>query len=298
MICEKPIAVHKADAEKMNLAHGKHPDLVFSEMFQMRTDKNFIEIKRKIESGELGGIYRVTWIITDWFRPQIYYNNGDWRASWKGEGGGVLLNQAAHQLDLFQWLFGMPTKVRAYCTFGKYHDIEVEDNVTAYCEFKEGFSGLFITSTGESPGTNRLEIMADRGRLVFENGKIIIDKTEESVSRFLKSTKISHGVTPVKSIEVKAEGKEGVHQNIIENFADAILNGAELIVDGENGIKSVELANSFIYSALKGEEVNLPLNSAEFKKVLDNLIANSTFEKPEEVKATDDISSSYNKTNK
>ncbi|RLD11756.1 MAG: gfo/Idh/MocA family oxidoreductase [Chlamydiae bacterium] len=296
VISEKPIAVHKADAEKMIAAHAKHPKLVFSAMFQVRTDSFFKKIKEIIDSGELGEIYRVNWLITNWFRTQTYYNSGTWRATWKGEGGGVLLNQAPHQLDLFQWMFGMPVKVRAYCSLGKYHDIEVEDDVTAYCEFKEGFSGMFITSTGEAPGTNRLEIMADRGRLVFEDGKIKFDKTTESVSKFLKTTEKAFGGPKTETIEIETDGKGGTHQNIIENFADAVLNGAELVARGEEGINSVELANSFLYSALKDETVELPLDSGEFANLLNELIANSTFEKSEEVKPVDDITSSYNKT--
>jgi len=296
VITEKPVAVHKADAEKMIEAHAKHPELIFSAMFQVRTDSRFKKIKDIIDSGELGNIYRVNWIITNWFRTQTYYNSGTWRATWEGEGGGVLLNQSPHQLDLFQWYFGMPEKIRAYCSLGKYHNIEVEDDVTAYCEFKEGFTGVFITSTGECPGTNRLEIMADRGRLVFENGKIIIDKTEESASEFLKTTPKSFDTPVINTAEVKTDEKEGTHQNIIENFADAVLNGAELIARGEEGIHSVELANSFLYSSLKDETVNLPLDSAKFAETLNELIKNSTFEKVEEIKPTDDITSSYNKS--
>jgi len=296
VISEKPIAVHKADAEKMIAAHAKHPELIFSAMFQVRTDSCFKKIKEIVDSGELGKIYRVNWLITNWFRTQTYYNSGTWRATWKGEGGGVLLNQAPHQLDLFQWMFGMPVKVRAYCSLGKYHNIEVEDDVTAYCEFKEGFSGMFITSTGEAPGTNRLEIMADRGRLVFEDGKIKFDRTKESVSEFLKTTEKAFGAPERELIEITTDGGGGNHINIIENFADAVLNGAELIARGEEGIKSVELANSFLYSSLKDETVELPLDSAKFADTLNNLIKNSTFEKAAEIKPTDDITSSYNKT--
>jgi len=296
VISEKPIAVHKADAEKMIEAHAKHPELVFSAMFQVRTDSNFKKIKEIIDSGELGKIYRVNWLITNWFRTQTYYNSGTWRATWEGEGGGVLLNQAPHQLDLFQWMFGMPIKVRAYCSLGKYHNIEVEDDVTAYCEFEEGFSGMFITSTGECPGTSRLEIMADRGRLVFENGKIIFDKAAESVSDFLKTTTQSFGTPEIETTGIETDGKGGTHQNIIENFADTVLNGAELIAQGEEGISSVELANSFLYSALKDETVILPLDSSKFADTLNELIKNSTFKKAEEIKPTDDIESSYNKT--
>ncbi len=272
VLCEKPVAVHKADAEKMIEAHEKHPELKFAVMLQVRTDGYYKKIKHLIDSGELGKIYRVNWIITNWFRTQTYYNSGTWRSTWKGEGGGVLLNQAPHQLDLFQWIFGMPTKIRAYCSLGKYHDIEVEDEVTAYCEFKEGFSGLFITSTGEAPGTNRLEIMTDRGRLVSENGKIIFDQTEESVSEFLKTTKSAFDAPAIKTIEIPTDGKVGIHQNIIENFADAILNGTELIASGEDGMNSVELANSFLYSSLEDVTVELPLNSAKFAQTLNKLM--------------------------
>jgi len=296
VISEKPIAVHKADAEKMIAAHAKHPELVFAAMFQVRTNTIFKKIKSMIDNGELGEIYRVNWIITNWFRTQTYYNSGTWRATWKDEGGGVLLNQAPHQLDVFQWMFGMPVKVRAYCKLGKYHDIEVEDIVTAYCEFKEGFSGIFITSTGEAPGTNRLEITSDRGQLVLEKGKIIFDKAEVSINEFLKTTKASFKGPPMETLDVTVEEKGGNHSDIIENFADAILNGAPLIAQGEEGIKSVELANSFLYSSLKDETVELPLDSAKYASLLNELIQNSTFEKPEEVKPVDDISASYNKT--
>ena len=274
VICEKPVAVHKADAEKMIEAHEKYPELKFTVMFQVRTDNYYKKIKSIVDSGELGDISRVKWIVAFCFRTQTYYNSSSWRATWEGEGGGVLLNQAPHQLDLFQWLFGMPTKVRAYCSLGKYHNIEVEDDVTAYCEFKEGFTGMFIASTGESPGTNRLEIMADRGRLVFENGKITLDQTEVSVSEFLKTAKTSFVSPSMKTFEIAAERIEGSHHNIIANFADSILNGTKLIVPGEEGINSVELANSFLYSSLKNKTVELPLDSKKFAMILNDLLTN------------------------
>jgi len=258
----------------MIAAHKKHPELKFAAMFQVRTDCYFREIKRIIDSGELGKIYRVNWILTYWFRTQAYYDKGSWRATWKGEGGGVLLNQAPHQLDLFQWLFGMPVKIRAYCSLGKYHDIEVDDDVTAYCEFKDGFSGVFITSTGEAPGTNRLEIMGDRGRLILENNKIMFDRAEESVSEFLKTTKASFDAPKVKTIEIHTDGKEGIHQNIIANFADSILNGAELIASGESGMNSLELANAFLYSSLKDVTIELPLDSSKYEELLEELKEN------------------------
>ena len=163
VIVEKPITVHKKMAQELLDESAKHPELVRALMLNQRTIPEHIKIKQLIDSGELGRITRVNWIITDWFRTQSYYDSGDWRASWRGEGGGVLLNQCPHQLDLMQWFFGMPEKVRATAKFGKYHDIEVEDEVNAYLEYADGKVGNFIASTGEMPGTNRLEITADRG---------------------------------------------------------------------------------------------------------------------------------------
>jgi len=293
VLCEKPIAVHKADAEKMIEAHKKCPELKFAAMFQMRTGGIYKKIKKMIDSGELGKIYRVNWILTNWFRSQIYYDSGGWRATWKGEGGGVLLNQSPHQLDLFQWFFGMPSKVKAFCSIGKYHNIEVEDDVTAFLEFEDEYSGIFITSTGEAPGTNRLEIAAENGRLGFENGKIIFDRTEIPVGEFSRNTESGFGIPPIGKFEITPEEGDGSHQKIIENFADSILNGAELIAKGEEGIKSVVLANSMLLSSLNNETVELPLDAEKFANTLQKLIDNSTFVKPEERKSNEDFSSSF-----
>ena len=171
VLVEKPISVHRADAERLIAAH-KNPRQVFGGMFNQRTDPYYQAIRRLVQGGELGTIRRVNWTITNWYRTHAYYGMGGWRATWKGEGGGVLLNQCPHNLDLFQWIFGMPSRITGFCSFGRYHDIEVEDDVTAYFEYPDGAHASFITSTGEAPGTNRLEIAAERGRLVYEDDKL------------------------------------------------------------------------------------------------------------------------------
>ena len=297
VLTEKPIAVHKQDAEKMIAAHAKYPKLKFAAMFQMRTEGINKKIKQLIAGGELGKLQRINWIITNWFRSQSYYDGGGWRATWSGEGGGVLLNQCPHQLDLFQWFFGMPSKIKAYCNLGKYHNIEVEDDVTAYCEYPEGHTSTFITSTGEGPGTNRLEISADRVRLVVENGKITFNRTEVSVKEWTATTDKRLEGPPTWQIEIpyKNEGIVG-HQGIIDNFTRAILDGSALIAPAEEGINSVELANCMLSSSLEDKAVVLPLNAAKFAKTLKGLIANSTFVKPK-VKAAkkDDFAASFNK---
>ena len=297
VLTEKPVAVHKADVEKMIAAYEKHPELKFAAMFQMRTMGIWKKLKSLIVNGELGKIKRINWIITNWYRTQAYYDGGGWRATWKGEGGGVLLNQCPHQLDLFQWLFGMPSKIRATCALGKYHNIEVEDDVTAFCEYPEGHTGVFITSTGEYPGTNRLEIACDRGRVVVENNTIKFDRTEMLVQEHIDTCENSFEAPAKWDVEVPPEkdGDDSYHRLIIANFADAILTGADLIAPAQEGMNSIELSNSMVYSSIKDQTVELPLDSAKFATLLEELIANSTFVKPEEKKSKGDFTKSFNK---
>ena len=280
IIVEKPIAVHKAEAERMIAEAKKYPELKKSAMFNQRTIPAHKKIKQMIDSGELGKITRVNWIITDWFRSQCYYDSGDWRASWRGEGGGVLLNQCPHQLDLMQWFFGMPCKVRATAKFGKYHDIEVEDEVNAYLEYPDGKTGNFIASTGEIPGTNRLEIMAERGRLVYEGGKLEFKRNEVETSVFCKTTDKRFGVPDIWTCEIPlAPGSPTPHKLIVENVANAILHGTPLLAPMEEGINALELGNAMLLSGWKEETVTVPINSAEYAARLEKLIATSRYQK-------------------
>ncbi len=280
IIVEKPIAVHKAEAERMIAEAKKYPDLKKSAMFNQRTIPAHRKIKQMIDSGELGVIRRVNWIITDWFRTQCYYDSGDWRASWRGEGGGVLLNQCPHQLDLMQWFFGLPVLVRAAAKFGKYHDIEVEDEVNAYLEYADGKVGNFIASTGELPGTNRLEITAERGRLVYENGKIEFRRNEMETSVFCKTAELAFGLPDVWECSIPAAGFNLYqHRDIIENVANAVLHGTPLIAPMEEGIRALELGNAMLLSGLKNEPVTLPLDSAEYAARLAKLAETSRYQK-------------------
>ena len=280
VLSEKPIAVHKADAESMIAAGAKHPELKFAAMFNQRTIPAHRKIKQLIDSGELGEIIRINWIITDWFRTEIYYASGDWRATWEGEGGGVLLNQCPHQLDLLQWFFGMPTSIRANASFGKSHKIEVEDEVTAFLEYPNGATGVFIASTGEAPGTNRLEITAERGRLVYENGKIEFKRNEVEVSEFSATTDQRFGVPPVWNIDIEASNENPFqHRDVVEDFANAIINDTEVMAPAPEGINSLEIGNAMLLSALKNKTVEMPMDSAEFAVELKKLIDNSKFTK-------------------
>ena len=300
IVVEKPIAVHKQEAERLISEARKYPELVKALMFNQRTIPAHKKIKQLIETGELGTIRRINWIITDWFRSQFYYDSGDWRASWRGEGGGVLLNQCPHNLDLWQWLFGMPKTMRATVKFGKYHDIEVEDEVNAYMEYEDGKVGNFIASTGEMPGTNRLEITAERGRLVFENGKLEFIRNEIPTSEFCKTTKKLFGISDNWKCSVNP-GDAGFefakqHQTILENVTEAILDGKELISRMEEGINGLELGNSMLLSGLKNETVELPISSKEYAAELEKLIATSRYQKKAVVQASgEDFAKSFTK---
>lgn len=293
-LVEKPISVHKQDCEEL-IAAWQDENVVFGAMFNQRTDPAYCKVKELIEAGELGKVQRINWIITNWYRTEAYYASGGWRATWAGEGGGVLLNQCPHNLDLLQWLFGMPSKVTSACQFGRFHNIEVEDAVTAILEYPNGATGVFVTTTGEAPGTNRLEIACDRGKVVVENGKITFSRTEQSVPEHSKSASGGFDKLGVWNIDIPLpDGNGEQHVGIMKNFTRAILDGEPLIAPASEGIHSVELANAMLYSAFEGKSVELPLSGQAYASILKKKIANSTFVKPEvkEV-AVSDMSSSF-----
>lgn len=271
---EKPAGVYTRQVREMNEVAAKN-DKVFGVMFNQRTRGDHQKLKELVESGELGEIKRTIYIINNWFRAQSYYDSGGWRATWAGEGGGVLANQCPHNLDLWQWICGMPERVRAFCHFGKYHDIEVEDDVTAYVEYENGATGVFITSTGEAPGTNRLEISADNGKVVLENGQITFWRTRVPGSQFLKEWPNGFGSPEVWKCEVpfRAGGEE--HKGITRNWTQAILNGTPLLADGREGIRGVELANAMMLSTWTDDWVNIPVDEERFYEELQKRVSTS-----------------------
>jgi predicted dehydrogenase len=293
VLMEKPISVHKAEAEQLLAAHTDK-SRVFAAMFNQRTDPYYLKIREWIQSGQLGELRRVQWTITNWFRTEAYYASGSWRATWKGEGGGVLLSQSPHNLDLFQWLFGLPVRVRAHCGFGRYHDIEVEDDVSAYVEFKNGATGLFVTSTGEAPGTNRLEIAGERGRIVYESDRLVFTRNETEMTAFSRAAKEGFS-RPATTEEVfTAPDHGGQHAAILANFGEAILRGAPLIAPAAEGMNSVELANAMILSAWTEETITLPLDAQRYAAALQAKIAASTVVKAEPaVRSANDFSKSF-----
>jgi len=274
VLVEKPVAVHKADAERLLAAHTNNK-LVFAAMFNQRTDPFYRKIRELVRGGELGEVRRVNWIITNWFRSEAYYASSGWRATWAGEGGGVLLNQSPHNLDLFQWIFGMPVRVRAFCSLGRYHKIEVEDDVTAYFEFPNGATAIFITSTGEAPGTNRLEMTGENGRLVYENDTLTFLRNAIPTTEFNRRTPKMFDTPPREEIKIPLPSHGGQHAEVLQNFVDAILDGVPLIAPAADGIHSVELANAMLYSSLTKQTIEFPLDSAAYEQTLKALVANS-----------------------
>lgn len=273
-LCEKPAGVYTAQVEEMN-ACARECDVVFSMMYNQRPNPLYQKVKDLIDSGELGELRRSNWIITNWYRSQSYYNSGGWRATWKGEGGGVLLNQDPHQLDLWQWLVGMPVRMRAFCQFGKHRQIEVENEVTAYAEYANGATGVFITTTAEAPGTNRLEIAGDRGKVVVEEGRLRFWRLRESETEFNARWQNGFGEPECWEVTIPTAAECSEHDVITRNFTAAILHGEPLIAPGLEGIRGLTLSNAMHLSTWIDDWVAFPFDEQRYFQLLQERIASS-----------------------
>ena len=292
VMCEKPAGVYTKQVKQMN-AVAEKCDVVFGMMFNQRTDCVYRKTRELVKSGAYGQIRRVSWIITTWYRPQADYDSGAWRATWSGEGGGVLLNQCPHNLDLLQWICGMPSKVYSKMAFGKWHDIEVEDDVTTVLEFPNGATGTFITTTGEWPGANRLEISMDKGKLLVENGKIFLYELEVTEQEFTASNKIPFNQPKYTVTEVETDGQNTQHCGVLNAFAGAILRGEELVASGTEGIHGLTRSNAMHLSAWTGKEVELPFDDELFYDLLMERV--KTSRSKENVQTViSDLSATYN----
>jgi len=260
VMVEKPAGVYTRQVREMNEMAKKHPEVVFAMMFNQRTNCVYRKMHELVNSGKYGRIRRTNWLITSWYRPQAYYDSGDWRATWSGEGGGVLLNQCPHQLDLWQWICGMPEKVQAHLHYGKWHDIEVEDDVTAYVEYPNGATGVFITSTGDAKGTNRFEIQMDGAKLVAENDKLWLTEFEMSEPEFSRTNTVPFASPKGTPVEVETDGQNPQHIGVLNAWAGRILRGTPLVAEGWEGINGLTLSNAMHLSAFTGQMVTLPLD--------------------------------------
>jgi len=269
VLCEKPAGVYTKQVREMNEAAEKSGK-VFAMMFNQRTNSYYKKMRELVTGGTFGSIIRTSWIVTNWFRTEHYFASGGWRGTWAGEGGGILLNQCHHQLDLFQWICGMPNRVRAFCHNGKWHNIEVEDDVTAYLEYPNGATGTFITSTGEAPGTNRFEISLERGKIVNDNNSLTLHRLDTNLRDFIKTSKNSFAspACTVEKLEIEDE-KVQQHAAVMRTFAGRILRNEPLTAEGCEGINALLLSNAMHLSSWLDKTVEIPFDEDEFLLQLD-----------------------------
>lgn len=280
VLCEKPAGVYTEQVREMNEEAKKHPDVVFAMMFNQRTNCVYRKMRELIQSGKYGRVRRANWLITNWYRSQYYYDSGDWRATWSGEGGGVLLNQCPHQLDLWQWILGMPKKVQSFMHYGLWHDIEVEDDVTTYMEYEDGHTGVFITSTGDPHGSNRFEVQMDGAQLIVENDRLYLAELEQLEQDWTRTNTAPFGAVPATEIEVETDGLNPQHQGVFQAFAGAVLRGEPLIAGGEEGINGLTLSNAMHLSAFLGRPVEIPFDEHLYREELMKRVAVSRRKTP------------------
>ncbi len=292
VMSEKPAGVYTKQVREMNEVADKS-EKKFGIMFNQRTNCLYRKAHEIVHSGKFGELKRVTWIITDWYRTQAYYNSGGWRATWSGEGGGVLLNQCPHQLDLWQWICGMPEKITAVCHEGKWHNIEVEDDVMIYAQYPNGATGTFITTTGDCPGTNRLEITLDRAKLICEDGKLIVNELKQSVSDYTKNAEEGFGSIEYDTYEAELDGRNDQHIEVMNKFAAAILRDEPMTASGQEGINGLSISNAAFLSSWLGKEVSLPIDEDLFYSLLQEKIKNSTFKKEVKEIVNENMDSTY-----
>ena len=292
VLLEKPVGVTTLEAAAIE-AEAERTGLAYAAMFNVRTYPIWKELRRIVSSGEMGELRRVSYIVTDWFRAQSYYDSAAWRATWKRDGGGVLFNQAPHSLDIFQWICGMPVRLRAFCGFGRWHDIEVEDDVTCYMEYANGATGTLITTTGEAPGTNRMELALDGGRLLAEDNQLTVTRLSRGCTDFIRNYPSGYGKPDAVTEVIRPEGTAEMHGGVIRAFAAHILHGTPLIADGREGMASLQLACGMLLSAWTGETVTLPIDGARYAALLEERAAKSPDKVAKPVVL--DLSKSYQK---
>ncbi len=292
VMVEKPAGVYTKQARQMNEEAAKRPDVVFGMMFNQRTNCIYRKLRELVQSGKYGNIRRTNWLITNWYRPQAYYNSGDWRATWSGEGGGVLLNQCPHQLDLWQWICGMPVKVTAQIHYGKWHDIEVDDDVTAYVEYENGATGVFITSTGDAYGSNRFEVQMDKAKFIVEDDTLTMWEFDQTEQEFSATNTEPFGTVNVTKIDVQTDGENHQHMGVFRAWSGAILHGTPMVAEGSEGINGLMLSNAMHLSAFTGKTVALPIDEDAFYDELMKRVATSK-RKTNVVEVVADTGNSY-----
>jgi predicted dehydrogenase len=271
VLTEKPLDVHLSGAERMlgEYERRSRRSQLFATALVLRADARYLELRRMLRAGELGRVQRIAWTVTNCLRSEAYFKSAEWRGSFQGEGGGLLVNQCSHQLDLWQWLFGMPHRVRAFLGFGRFHAIEVEDQVTAYVDYPAGATGVFVASTGEAPGTNRLEVAAELGRVVIEDESFEIWRNAIPTPERIRTAE-ARSPAPATNHERLVLPMGGVDaKGLLENLVRAVAGDESLLAPAGEGLPAIELANAMLLSGLEGRTVELPLERERHPRVLD-----------------------------
>lgn len=284
VLIEKPAGVYTKKVREMNEVAEAHPNLTLGIMYNQRTNPLYQKVRELIQAGEIGELRRTNWIITSSYRSQSYYDSGGWRATWRGEGGGVLLNQDPHQLDLWQWICGMPNRIYGFAYFGKRRDIEVEDEVTAYVEYPNGATGVFVTSVAETPGVNRFEIVGSKGRFVIEDEQLQFWRPITDEAEFNQTYTGGFGEPEVWKVDIPVVNDDNnQHQKITQNFINHILFGEKLLAPGIEGISGLTISNAIHLSAWQEKWVDLPLDEEAFYEELKQRIETSKHKEVESV---------------
>ena len=292
LMMEKPMGLSIAEGEEL-VARANHSDAVAALMLNQRADPLFLRMREIVVSGDLGDLIRINWTMTNWFRPEVYFQVSDWRATWRGEGGGVLVNQCIHNLDILQWICGMPSSLRAFCRFGRFHDVEVEDDVTAYLEYDNGATGIFVGSTGEAPGNNRFEIIGDSGSLVFDGKTLTVSRNEVSTAQFNRETREMFGMPGSSSEPLSIDRAVNQHAILLSNFVESIRNDESLIAPLDDGLSSLAIANGMLMSTWTDSKVDFPIDAVEYSRLLQQKIESSVLRTKAQVEVNIDMSSSY-----
>ena len=291
VLIEKPVAMSAGQATA--LIENVPAELQFAVMLNQRFHPVYSTLKHLMDDAVIGRINRFTWTMTAWYRPDIYYRVSEWRGTWPGEGGGLLINQCIHNIDVMQWLFGLPESLTAKIGFGRFHNIEVEDDVTAMMNYANGTTGLLIASSGEAPGVNRLEIAGDLGLIIFDGDTISVQKADQSISEHCETTTEMFGMPAFTAEQIQQGKPVNQHAAVLQNFVNAIENGEALLTPGKEGLRSLQLANAMLLSAWEGQRVSVPIDSQHFEEKLSKKIVGASLRKAEDIEVEIDMEKSY-----
>lgn len=291
VLLEKPIAMSVGQSQALI---DEIPESVqFAVMLNQRFHPAYAAIKQLLDEGRIGTIKRYTWTMTAWYRPDVYYKVSRWRGTWPGEGGGLLINQCIHNLDIIQWLFGLPEKISAKVAFGRYHDIDVEDEVTAMLDYESGSVGLLQASSGEAPGINRLEIIGDTGVISWNDSELTLQEADQSVSEHCATTREMFGMPSFTSQTVDLAVGVNQHAQVIQNFVDSLIKGSSLLTPAREGLGSLQLANGMLLSQWDDKAVALPIDSQRYEQLLSERIASSSLREAHNIEVEIDMEKSY-----